>query len=264
MAETISQPGGAGTERTQGRRSRRTARQANFEPSEDEKTVVGSWLKRVTRAEDEPKAKEWRESLDQLRRYERGAQTVDDKKARTNMVYATIAAQMPELYAKNPTIAVSPTDAVPEAELGKVKRFADTAEKVVRKMLVEEGKLKKRAKANIRATSVTSFGVLKVLYQKEYRGDPIAVRRIEDTQDNLAKVEALVQQLKKTDDPTELAKKRDELRANLKGARLRQRGAHLQGLRHRPDEVRGLRVLDDNVDEFDEYVDAARSATRSG
>jgi hypothetical protein len=129
--------------------SDRTA--ANFEPTEDEKKVVGDWLKRVTRAEDEPKFKEWRENLDKLRRYERGGQTVDDKKCRTNMVFATIAAMMPELYAKNPTIAVTPTDAVPDPELGKVKKFCATAEKVVRKMLVEEGKLKKRAKANIRA-----------------------------------------------------------------------------------------------------------------
>jgi hypothetical protein len=65
----------------------------------------------------------------------------------------------------------------------------------------------------------TSYGVLKVIYQKEYRGDPIAVRRIEDTQDNLARVEALIEQLKKTDDPAELAKKRDELKREPEGAR---------------------------------------------
>lgn len=255
--EVTSQPGGAGTQRNEPgpmQSSDRTA--ANFEPKEDEKTVVSDWLKRVTRAEDEPKFKEWREALDTLRTYERGGQTVDAQKSRTNMVFATIAAMMPELYAKNPTIAVSPTDAVPEPEIAKVKRFCATAEKVVRKMLVEEGKLKKRAKANIRAACATSYGVLKVNYQKEYRGDPIAVRRIEDTQDNLARVEALIQQLKKTDDPTEIAKKRDELSANLKAIQAGNEIRIYKGFVVDRMKSEDFVVLDDNVSEFDEYVDA--------
>jgi len=257
MPDVISQPGGAGTERAAaGPRQSTDRRKANFEPTDDESTVVKTWLQRVQRAEDVAACKEWREALEKLRRYERGKQTVDDKKSRTNMVYATIAAQMPELYAKNPTIAVTPTDAVSQAELAKVKKFCATAEKVIRKMLVEEGKLKKRAKANIRSTCVTSFGVLKVIYQKEYRGDPIAVRRIEDTQDNLARVEALIQQLKKTDDPSELAKKRDELQANLKALAAGNEVRIYKGFVVDRMKSEDFLVLDDNVDEFDEYVDA--------
>ncbi len=257
MPDVISQPGGAGTERTAtGPRQSADRRKANFEPTDDETTVVKAWLQRVQRAEDVTACKEWRDSLEKLRRYERGKQTVDDKKSRTNMVYATIAAQMPELYAKNPTIAVTPTDAVSQAELAKVKKFCATAEKVIRKMLVEEGKLKKRAKANIRSTCVTSFGVLKVIYQKEYRGDPIAVRRIEDTQDNLARVEALIQQLKKADDPSELAKKRDELQANLKALASGNEVRIYKGFVVDRMKSEDFLVLDDNVDEFDEYVEA--------
>jgi hypothetical protein len=254
--EISSQPGGAGTEHESGERQSEDRLKPGFEPTEEERTVVEQWLKRAARAEDATAAKEWRDSLENLRRYERGKQTVDDKKSRTNMVYATIAAQMPELYAKNPTIAVTPTDAVPQGEMGKVKAFAGTAEKVIRKMLVEEGKLKKRAKANIRSASVTSFGVLKVLYQQDYRGDPIAVRRLEDTQDNLARVEALVAQLKKTDDPTELAKKRDELRANLEALKAGNELELFKGFTIDRVKSEDFLVLDDNVAEFDEYVDA--------
>ena len=258
MGEVISQPGGAGTSREGSGPHQSTDRRApNFEPNEDEKTVVGVWLQRVQRAEDTALRKKWSADLEKLRRYERGEQTVDDKKSRTNMVYATIAVQMPKLYAKNPSIAVTPTDAVAQAELGKVKKFAATAEKVIRKMLVEEGKLKKRAKANIRSTMVTSIGVLKVLYQKEYRGDPIAVRRIEDTQDNLARVEALIQQLKKTDDPTELAKKRDELSANLTALSSNNEVRIYKGFTVDRMKSEDFLVLDDNVAEFDEYVEAA-------
>ena len=156
MPDVTSQPGGQGTDRTPTGQTQQLDRFAKgFEPSEDEKTVVSQWLQKVERAEKKKSTEDWRKGLDRMRRYERGAQTVDDKKSRTNMIYATIAAQIPKLYAKNPAIAVSPTDAVTPAEVGKVKRFAATGEKVIRKMLVEEGKLKKRAKANIRSTMVT-------------------------------------------------------------------------------------------------------------
>src|SRR5574341_499013 len=257
MHEVVSQPGGSGTERTPtGPQQSNNRRAPNFEPPQDEQTVVKGWLQRVQRAEDATLAKEWRDSLEKLRRYERGKQTVDDKRSRTNMIYATLAAQMPKLYAKNPSIAVTPTDAVTPAEMAKVKKFCATAEKVIRKMLVEEGKLKKRAKANIRSATVTSYGVLKVIYQKEYRGDPIAVRRIEDTQDNLARVEALIQRLKKEDDPTELAKKRDELHANLKALAASNEVRIYKGFVIDRMKSEDFLVLDDNIAEFDEYVDA--------
>jgi hypothetical protein len=256
--EVISQPGGTGTERTtSGPSQSEDRRKPNYEPTDDEKTVVADWLKRVQRAEDVTLAKEWRDSLEKLRRYERGAQTVDDKKSRTNMVYSTMAAQMPELYAKNPTIAVSPTDAVSTDQIAKVKKFCATGDKVIRKMMVEEGKLKKRAKANIRATLVTSFGVLKMVYQKEFRGDPITIRRIEDTQDNLARVEALIQALKKEEDPTRLATQRDELRANLKALSSGNEVKIFKGFVIDRVKSEDFLVLDDNIAEFDEYVDAA-------
>jgi hypothetical protein len=188
--------------------------------------------------------------------YERGLQKIDGKPARTNMIFATIAAMMPELYAKNPTIGCSPTDAVTAQEMGKVKKFCATAEKVIRNMLVEEGKLKKRAKANIRAACATGYGVLKVIYQKEYRGDPIAVRRIEDTQDNLARVEALVEQIRKADDLAELAKKRDELKANLQALASGNEIKIFKGFVVDRMKSEDFVVLDDNVAEFDEYADA--------
>lgn len=257
-AETVSQPGGAGTERAAPGEKQSDNRHApNFEPSQDEQTVVQSWQQRVTRAEDNTATQVWRDDLKRLRRYERGTQTVDDKQSRTNMIFATLAAQMPKLYAKNPAIAVSPTDAVSAEEAAKVKKFCATAEKVIRKMLVEEGKLKKRAKANIRSTMVTSYGVLKVIYQKEWRGDAVAVRRIEDTQDNLARVEALIKQLKKEQDPTELAKKRDELRANLQALGAGNEVKIFKGFVVDRMKSEDFLVLDESISEFEEYVDAS-------
>lgn len=258
--EISSQPGGSGTERSSPGPAQGDDRTApNFEPSDDEKKVVQTFLQRVQRAEDETKFKEWRDNLETLRGYIAGTVHKDktnEKLVRTNMVFATIAAMMPELYAKNPAIAVTPTDAVSPDQMGMVKKFCATAEKVVRKMLVEEGKLKKRAKANIRAACGTSYGALKVIYQKEYRGDPIAVRRIEDTQDNLAKVEALIKELKRQDDPSKLAQQRDALQANLKALASGNEVRIYKGFVIDRMKSEDFLVLDDNIDEFDEYLEA--------
>jgi hypothetical protein len=257
VAETISQPGGADSASSSSGASQSEDRtKPHFEPTQAEQEVVKVWQQRVDRAEAADKAKKWRDDLARLRRYERGEQTVDEKKSRTNMIFATLAAQMPKLYARNPMIEVTPTDAVTSAEMAKVKRFGATGEKVLRKMLVEEGKLKKRAKANIRSTMVTSFGVLKVIYQKEYRGDPIAVRRIEDTQDNLARVEALAGQIEKEEDLTKLAEKRDQLRANLTALASGNEVRIFKGFTIDRIKSEDFLVLDDNIAEFEEYVEA--------
>ena len=256
MADIDSQPGSnADTEKGESQSVDR--RRPNFAPTQDEQTVVKDWIKKVERAEESPKRKKWTEDLERLRRYERGVQTVDDKKSRTNMVYATIAGQMPELYARNPAIGITPSDAVPQMRMGTIKKFAATGEKVIRKMLVDEGKLKKRAKANIRATLVTGYGALKKTYQEQFHGDPVIVHRINDTQDNLARVEALIRQLKKTDDPTELAKRRDELSANMKALTSQNEVKIFKGFA--VDRIRSedMLILDDGIAEFDEYLEAS-------
>jgi hypothetical protein len=256
--DVISQPGGDTSGTSAGSQSKDRSK-ANFEPTEDEKRVVRSWLDRAQRAEDADLYKTWKVDLKQLRSYVYGEKHDDasgKKLVRTNMVFATIAAQMPELYAKNPQIAVTPSENVPENELGKVKRFASTGEKIVRKLLVEEGRLKKRAKANIRATCCTSYGVLKMLYQCEYRGDPLIVRRIEDTQDNLATIEQTLAEMKDNDDIGKLAQQRDVVSANLKALSARNEVKIYKGFVIDRMKSEDFLVLDDNVDEFDEYVDA--------
>jgi hypothetical protein len=265
--DVISQPGGAGTAKDATSKTQQVDRhQPGFEPPQEEKDAVKVWLDRVQRAESNPEFKEWMELLAELRGYVAGTAHKDktnQKLVRTNMVYATIAAAIPEIYAKNPDIAVTPTDAVPEAQMGNMKKFAQTAEKVVHKMLVEEGRLKRRCKANIRSASTTSIGVLKMTYQKEYRGDPLIIHRIEDTQDQLAKVEALIEQLKKEDDPTELARKRDELRANQKALASRDEVKIFKGFAVDRLKSEDFLLLDESIVEFDEYVDARALGQRT-
>jgi hypothetical protein len=265
--EVTSQPGGSGTAKDASAAPQSEDRhKPGFEPTQQEKDAVKVWNDRIERAETNPNFKQWVALLAELREYVAGTKHNDktiSPLVRTNLIFATIAAHLPEVYAKNPDIGVTPTDAVPEAQMGNVKKFAQTAEKVLHKMLVEEGRLKKRCKANIRSTSTTAIGVVKMVYQKEYRGDPIIIHRIEDTQDNLAKIEALIEGLKKEDDPTQLATKRDELRANYKALTAKNEVRIFKGFAVDRLKSEDFLILDENIVEFDEYVDARALAQRT-
>jgi hypothetical protein len=265
--DVISQPGGSGTAKdATATRQSEDRHKPGFEPTQDEKDAVKVWLDRVNRAETNPAFKEWVDTLAELREYVAGTKHDDKtgkKLVRSNMIHATIAAMLPSLYAKNPDIGVTPTDAVPEGLMGKMKSFASTAEKGLSKMLIEEGRLKKRAKANIRAACGTSIGVLKLTYQKEYRGDALIIHRIEDAQDNLAKIETLAASLKKEDDPAEIARKRDEVRANLKALQAREEVRIFKGFAVDRLKSEDFLILDESIVEFDEYVDARALAQRT-
>lgn len=229
----------------------------DFEPEQEEKDAVGAWQSRVTRAEK--RFDDFFILLKKLRGYVYGSHKdkSDEQLVRTNMIFATIAGMIPHLYARNPEIAVTPTAGVPGDKIGMVKKFAATAESFLAAVMVKEGKLKKRAKSNLRSAMGTSIGALKLLFQERYAGDPIVVRRVQDAQDNLARVEAIARALKKEDDPATIATKRDEMRTNLMGLLAHNELKIYKGFvidRIRTDD---FLLLDDSVEEFDEYEDAS-------
>lgn len=231
-----------------------------YQPTEDEKAQVKRWLDRIKRAEDEPKRKQWVEDLVSMRGYVDGTRHKDSNNAkltRTNLVFATIAALMPHLYAKDPDIGVTPSPACPNDKLPAVKKFCTTAEAVLSQMFIKEAKLKRRMKANMRAAMTTSYGVVKMIYQKSLHGDPLVIRRIQDTQDNLARVESLIRDMKDQSDPTTLATQRDELRGQLEGLRSQNEVKVFKGFVIDRLRSEDFLLLDDSIAEFDEYVDAA-------
>lgn len=233
---------------------------ADYEPSEDEKKIVSNWLGRVRRAEETTWRKEFIEDLQKFRGYLYGVLHGDktgQKLVRSNMIFSTIAGMIPHLYAKNPEVAVTPSKACPQEKLPLVKKFCQSAETVVRETIIDEAKLKKRAKANVRSTMTTSYGVMKMVFQQEYRGDPVIVRRIQDTQDNIAAIERLTKELKKEDDVTELAKKRDELAAQLKGLTSGNEIRMYKGFAIDRLRSEDFLILDESIAEFDEYLDAS-------
>lgn len=117
------------------------------------------------------------------------ADSGDFYKLRANLIHGAIAAMLPQIYARNPEIS-----AVPVHKDAGLKRFCETLEKVTNRELEQAG-LKQRAKSTVRAALTCSIGVVKVMYQRDYKRDPIIQSRIQDTQDNIATVERLLADL---------------------------------------------------------------------
>lgn|GEM_PF-375549 len=108
---------------------------------------------------------------------------------RANLIHSSIASILPSIYARNPEISVIPQYAGRELKL-----LCKTIQNVTNRQLTD-ARLKQRAKSTVRAALTCSFGVLKVMYQREMGKDPLISARIDDAQDNLARVQALTMEL---------------------------------------------------------------------
>ncbi len=111
---------------------------------------------------------------------------------RANLIFSTMAAILPHIYARNPEISVTPLH--PQANL---KLFCQTLQTVVNRALLE-AQLKKRAKAAVWSAMTSYFGIVKVMYQRDLQRDALMQTRTHDVQDHLAKLQQLKQQADET------------------------------------------------------------------
>jgi hypothetical protein len=122
---------------------------------------------------------------------------------RANLIHGTITAILPNIYARNPEISVTPNYAGTDKRL-----LCKTLEQVTNYHL-ENAKLKKRGKSSVKAALTCSLGIVKVMYQKDMAEDPIIQGRIPDTQDNINTMERLISEIEdpnaRTDDDTNKA-----------------------------------------------------------
>lgn len=173
----------------------------------------------------------------------------DFYKHRANLIHGTITAMLPQIYARNPEIS-----ATPNFKADNLKKFCATLEKVTNKQL-ERADLKGRAKASVRAALTSSFGIVKVMYQRDIRQDPVIVGRINDTQDNILEVERLLAEL---DDPTQrgdLEVKRAELNQLMRSLNEKVEITAAEGLVIDRVLTENL-LIDPSVCEFWDYRDA--------
>ena len=168
---------------------------------------------------------------------------------RANLIHGTISAILPNIYARNPEISTTPLHSG-----AKLKLFCKTLETVTNRSL-EKAKLKSRAKSTLRSALTTSFGILKVTYQRQISQDPLIDERINDTQDNVLAIEELLRDL---DDPSQRQHheaKHAELKELLQSLAEQAEVANTEGLVIDRVLTENL-LIDPSVCEFWDYTDA--------
>jgi len=180
------------------------------ETNDRDKALAKRWGKRLDRALEQQRKDETEKNYKRQRKYVRGEVGGDESPGlvRTNIIHSNFAAILPQIYAKNPEIAVTPSESADVRQYAWVGGFCKTLSAVLERKFVKEGRLKKRAKAAIRSAMTTGAGWAKVSWQKDIRTDPMIESRIADAQDNLQRVQHLLDEIEEGDD------KRGEIEAN--------------------------------------------------
>lgn len=164
--------------------------------SDQDKKLAADWLTRIgaalKRVETEFKQFEKNRKLLKGRKKTAGD---DVDTVRANLHYGNMASMLPQIYAKDPEFAAQPSASVSPEQMVAAKRFAATAEFMLQKVVVKDGKLKGPAKKVIRSTFATSVGWLKASWQEKKQADPLIANRIKDTQDNIDRVQMLLSKL---------------------------------------------------------------------
>lgn len=168
---------------------------------------------------------------------------------RANLIFSTAQATLPNIYARNPDVSVTGA-----WRNGNVRLFCETMETVLSKQM-RNAKLKKRMKMSVLAAMTEYFGIVKMTYQRDIRQDPIISQRINDTQDNIVRLEGLIQQAEDPQNKQDAELRRQELEETLKGLQDKSEVVAAEGLvidRVLADNL----IIETAVTEFDDYEDA--------
>lgn len=204
--------------------------------------------------------KRWR---DAVRMGEQWQADHDELTINPYFIFSTLSALLPNIYAKNPEVEVAPTQQAGESSAyANTRAMADTAEALLSKEFVQSG-LKNSLKSNVMSALVTGVGWMKLSLQEEYGQDPVLMSRLRDAQDNLAKLEALRDEIE--DDPSN-EEKQAQLKAQIQsiefslqgqGEIVLQKGLVVDRI---PSE--DLLILDPTLTDLGNYRQAKRIAQR--
>lgn len=168
---------------------------------------------------------------------------------RANLIHGTISAVLPNVYARNPEISTTPTHSGAD-----IKLFCKTLEKVTNRAL-EHAQLKNRAKSTVRAALTCSFGILKVMYQRDPSKDGYIQGRINDVQENLLAIHELERDLHDNDQVHHHDAKRAELEELIKSLQEQSEVQSAEGLVIDRVLTENL-LIDPSICEFWDYTDA--------
>ena len=168
---------------------------------------------------------------------------------RANLIHGTISAVLPNVYARNPEISITPAHAGAD-----IKLFCSTLEKVTNRAL-EHAQLKNRAKSTVRAALTCSFGILKVIYQRDVHSVAFIQNRINDQQENQLAIGDLQQDLQDTSQKSHHEEKLSELEEQLLGVREQSEIWAAEGIIIDRVLTENL-LIDPSICEFWDYTDA--------
>lgn len=234
------------------------------EQSDEQKALAKQWSERLDRALKKQKDDKQVENFKELRAYVRGDVGDDGEKGlvRTNIIHSNFAAIVPQVYAKNPEIAVSPSESAGDNEPW-VPGFCKTMQSVLNRVFIKDANLKQRAKSAIRSAMTTGIGWAKVSWQKDVRTDPIIQNRINDTQDNIQRIRMLIEEIDDGDESRcDLEAKQAELDQQLIALQEQAEVSAFSGIAIDRVLTEDIFVLDDTLYDFDQYVQGEAIAHR--
>lgn len=199
-------------------------------PNEPDK-LAKQWQKRIDKAKGhwEKFYKRCEYNRDLVANYDwKATEPKDAVKRAVNQALAGIATLLPSLYSKNPEISVTPTR---KGDIGshRYDLFCETLETVINAHF-KKAKLKQRGKATVRAALTCSYGVLKVVYQRDLDTDPVIHARLKDAQDNLARIDALLSACESDEEKASLEAEKMELEETITGYQMGSEPEKLDGL----------------------------------
>lgn len=234
------------------------------EVSAEQKALARKWGKRLDKALKKQKDAGQEKKFKELRSYVRGDVGDDGEGGlvRTNIIHSNFSAILPQIYAKNPEIAVSPSEAAGKTEQW-VPGFCKTLQSVLDRVFVKDAKLKKRAKSSIRGAMTTAVGWAKVSWQQDIRTDPLIFNRISDTQDNIQRIRHLIEEIEEGDDSRcELEAKQAELELQLSALQQQAEVNSVSGIVIDRVLTEDIFVIDETIYDFDQYDQAESIAHR--
>ena len=166
----------------------------DVQPDRQDMALLKKHQKRVKEAYDSTENSNLRKRWKKAREYVGGEVNGDGEKGlvRVNLIHSHLAALQPQLYAKSPEIGVTPKEGLQGTQLESARKFCATLEKLLNAELVKAAKLKKRGKKAVRGALTTNRSWAKISYQREYENDPLIKNRMNDVQDNIARIQHLL------------------------------------------------------------------------
>ncbi|MDH5572499.1 MAG: hypothetical protein OEY89_12090, partial [Gammaproteobacteria bacterium] len=212
-----------------------TTEQEVLSPEEEEtrkqdRALVQKWQDIISATKKHEMFSSYHKQIKEHRLRVRGVKNgVGTDMVRTNLIYSEIASMLPHIYARNPEISITPSEAVHPKSYAIWKQFTRTAQVVVNRLL-DDANLKKYGKVSVRSAQTCKIGWVKVSYQKDVKTDPLIKDRINDTQDNIQHIEHLLKKCEQDDERDELESKKAELKVSVEALEQQVEVVHAEGI----------------------------------